>query len=435
LTTPRNRVLVVGTTTDYIDIIRREHPDRAIFLTDPAERARGKEEAPDRAGEILVALDDQSAVLKQVFRHARAHFITLTAVACFDCESMLLASQLAHALSLPYPSEDCILACRSKFLSKQLWRNAGLDCPDAVHVRDEKDIGQFLGRHGGEAIIIKPLTGSGSELVFLCSTVKECSDALEIMRRRLAVLPLTERMHARYMHGSDRIDPRRVFLAEEYIEAAEYSCDFVIDGDAVQIIRLARKYLKPEDAPGTVMAYGIPADLPTGLKYGDLEATLLKAAQSLGIRRALCMLDFLLQGERIILLELAPRPGGDCLPQLIRKSCGCDMLGLTLDVAEGSPVAPPKPQQWQALMGLRLFAPSPGIIASLDITALLDDPRVLEVTLMHGPGHRVVFPPGDYSSRILGHAIISPSSTTSPVHECLELMDKLVVTYGIEGRI
>ena len=433
--TPCNKVLVVGTTTDYIDFIRREHPDRAIFLTDPAERARGAEEAPDSANEILAALDDNSAVLKQVLRHVQRHHFTLTAVACFDCESMPLSSHLAHALNLPYPSEESILACRSKFLSKKLWRDAGLDCPDAMLVRNEEDIEQFFSRHGRGKIILKPLTGSGSELVFLCSSVKECSDALAIMRRRLAVLPLTERMYARYTHEFERIDPRRVFLAEEYIEAAEYSCDFVIDEDAVQIIRLARKYPKPGDAPGTIMAYKIPAVLPTWLNEGDLEATLLKAAQSLGIGRALCMLDFFLQEERIILLELAPRPGGDCLPRLILKSCGCDILGLTLDVTEGRPVVPPKPEQWRDLMGLRLFAPSPGIIASLDATALRDDPRVLEVTLRHGPGHRVVFPPEDYGSRILGHAIFSPSAASSPGQECLELMDKLVVTYEAEGRI
>jgi len=432
---PGNRVLVVGTTTDYIDFIRRRHPGRAVFLTDPAERARGTEEAPDSASEILAPLADSSAALNEVLHHFRRHDITPTGVACYDCESMALSAYLARALDLPYPSEESILACRSKLLSKERWRAAGLNCPDAVPVADEKDVEQFLGRHEGEKIILKPLTGAGSELVFLCSTAKECSDALAAMRRRLAVLPLSERMYARYAHGSELMDPRRVFLAEEYIEAGEYSCDFSIDGDAVRIIRLARKYLKPEDVPGTVMAYRVPAALPSRLKDGGLKPTFLRAARSLGLHRALCMLDFFVQGERIILLEIAPRPGGDCLPQLIRRSCGCDMLGLALDLAEGRPVVPPEPGQWRDLMGLRLFAPRPGVIASLDTAPLLDDPRVCEVALRRGPGSRVIFPPMDYGSRILGHVIFSPSANVAPEQECLDLMSKLVVTYAAEGRI
>lgn len=434
MTTPHSRVLIAGTTTDYIDLIRRGYPGRAVFITDPELRARGAEEAPDDESEILVALDDPCAVLREVSSHLRRHRITPGGLACFDCESMLQASRLARALGLPYPSENSILSCRSKFLAKECWRGAGLDCPDSMPVGSEKDVERFFGRHPGKKIILKPLTGSGSELVFLCSTVKEGSEALATMRGRLAALPPSERMYARYAHESERTDPRRVFLAEEHIEAEEYSCDFIVDGDAVQIIRLARKFLKPGDFPGTVMAYFVPAALPARLGEGILQATLLKAVQSLGMRRALCMVDFFLQGERVILLELAPRPGGDCLPQLIRRSCGCDMLGLALDFAEGRPVCPPEPEQWRPLVGLRLFAPRPGTIASLDASALRDDPRVLEVALRHGPGHRVVFPPGDYGSRVLGHAVFSPSAAAPPGEECLELMGKLTVTYAAEGR-
>lgn len=47
-------VLVVGTTADYIDLIERKFPGRALFLTDPAERKRASGYPdPGREAEVL----------------------------------------------------------------------------------------------------------------------------------------------------------------------------------------------------------------------------------------------------------------------------------------------------------------------------------------------------------------------------------------------
>jgi hypothetical protein len=43
---PDKRLLVVGTTSDYIDHICTRYPGRALFVTDPAERAAALEKEP-----------------------------------------------------------------------------------------------------------------------------------------------------------------------------------------------------------------------------------------------------------------------------------------------------------------------------------------------------------------------------------------------------
>ncbi|MBF0531018.1 MAG: ATP-grasp domain-containing protein [Deltaproteobacteria bacterium] len=222
---------------------------------------------------------------------------------------------------------------------------------------------------------------------------------------------------------------RNAFLVEEYITGQEYSCDFFIEGDTVRIIRIARKWLKPDQAPGIAMAYQVPGKLPLGIDPEMFRETLRRAAQALGMERALCMLDFLVSSQRLVLLELAPRPGGDCLPPLIRASCGLDIIGLELDVAECRPWRVPTPHEWQPLVGLRLFAPRAGTIAALDAGPLANDPRVRQVFLTRGPGDRVIHPPEDYQSRILGWAIFRPFNEATIEQECHDLHNKLVIRY------
>ena len=123
------------------------------------------------------------------------------------------------------------------------------------------------------------------------------------------------------------------------------------------------------------------------------------------------MVDFIVREGKPYLLELTPRPGGDCLPWLIRQSSGLDMLGLTLDIAQGLEITLPAAESWESLVGLRLIAADAGVIKRIDGEPLRRDPRVREVHLKRRNGHRVVLPPKDYDSRILGHVIFKPSGT------------------------
>ncbi len=425
------RVLVIDTSTDYIDHLHRCYPGRALFVTDPAERQKGAEKAPDSASELLVDPDSPTVVIERIRHHLKNHRLEATGVACFDCESMYLSALIAREFGLSYPAPEAVLASRIKFISKERWRRFGLDCPRAEEITTAAQADDFRMRHGGR-VVIKPLSGSGSELIFVCQSRAECDSALATMRRRLAAMP-RERMYAAYAVPGCSIDPHNVFLAEEFCFGDEYSCDFFIDGDTVRVVRLARKWLKPDPAPGIALAYLVPGRLPEKISCETFHDVLRCAAQALGISRSLCMLDFLVAEERLILLELAPRPGGDCLPQLLRAACGLDILGLELDVAQCLPLDIPDPDRWQSLVGLRLFASRAGIISAIDPTALARDPRVREVRLKCAAGHQVILPPDDYHSRILGYAIFEPGSEQTIGPACLDLLGRLDVRYAEGG--
>jgi biotin carboxylase len=423
-------VLVVGTTSDYIDWIREHHPGRALFVTDRAERAAAREPAPALDEEVLTDLARPEQALTDLRSHLARGAITPGGVTAYDCESMLLASRIASEFALPYPASASIRACRSKLLSKELWQRAGVPCPTVARVACADDAERFFERAGG-AVVLKPLTGSGSELVFVCRTRAQCREAYQTIAANIHA-SRNRRMYALESADPDDPDPQRVFVIESFVEGVEYSSDFILDEQGVRILRIARKVMARDASPGTTLAYEVPAALPDAIDPQRLRAQLAAAAHSLGLQRAMIMVDFIVRGDRALLIEMTPRPGGDCLPPLIRRSGGLDTLGAALDFAARRPVRLPAPEAWRRLAGLRILARRDGVIDALDDRLLRADPRVLECVCKVGPGHRVSVPPADYDSRILGHVIFAPSAPVDLEPECRQLAGLIDIRWRAE---
>jgi biotin carboxylase len=425
------RVLVVGTTSDYIESISRRYPQRALFITDVKERAKATEPRPVPGAELVCELRRPDQVVAALRKHLERWSIEPAGTACFDCESMSLAAFISRTFGLCYPSSESVAACRSKYISKQFWRQGGLPCPGAGLVHNASDAVSFFRRADGP-VVLKPLTGSGSELVFLCSNEDECIAAFGMLKLRLAD-HANERMYASYLFDGNEIDPRNVFVIEEFIGGEEYSCDFLVDSGKVEILRMTRKIPDREQSFGTTLAYVLLAEYPPVLADESFRGQLCEAARVLGLDRAICMLDFVVKDNQAFMIELTPRPGGDCLPALLLKSCGIDIPGVALDFAEGRPLKLPKPSRRRSLVGVRLFATQSGEIKLVDSSVLSKDSRVVECHLKRGSGHRVFLPPEEYESRVLGHVIFKPTGSDSIEKQCVEINSKLKVEMKTEA--
>jgi biotin carboxylase len=200
-----------------------------------------------------------------------------------------------------------------------------------------------------------------------------------------------------------------------------------LDRGEATILRVAAKIPARGLTFGTTLAYVVPGDLPLPLSAQALARQVKAAARAVGIERALGMLDFIARDGRAVMLEMAPRPGGDCLPPLLLRSCGLDVLGAALDFAEGRPVSAPDPAKCRRLVGARFIADRGGVIRRLDDSAVRRDPRVLECALKRGPGDRILVPPEDYDLRILGHAIFDPSPGQDIEAQCRQIAGALKV--------
>jgi len=402
------RVLVVGTTADYIDLINSRYPGRALFVTDFRERQKAREAAPGPGVEVLADLSRAGQVNSVLLEHLERRHQKVSGVTSFDCESMELAAHLAASFGLPYPSPEVIRLVRDKFRTKQVWQERGVSSPRAALVESERDALSF-GDRVGYPLVLKPLTGSGSELTFKCLDRAECARHFHLVKSGLAARD-GSRMYSAPVDDAGGPNPLSVIVAEEFVEGSEYSCDFIIESDCVRIIRVAGKIRSTSLAFGTTLAYLLPAELPDGLDRTCLAERLRSASRALGIDRAVCMVDFIVRDKQPCFLELTPRPGGDCLPPLIMRSCGLDMLGLALDFAEGRPITVPPESEWSRLVGARMFAATRGTIRRLNTTAVTAHPGVAECYLKRATGHVVKLPPEDYDSWLLGHVIFRPSS-------------------------
>ncbi len=413
------KVLVVGTTSDYIDWIRSSNPGRALFLTEPAVRRTAGEPAPADGEEILVPLTDLDQVRSALARHMETFGITLTGAACFDCESMALTARLAGIHHLPYHSLAAIENCRDKQVSKQLWHQNQIPAPDIALVNRVEDVIRFCGTKP-DGIVLKPFFGSGSELVFKCTTPLECRDAFQAIKTGL------ETRAAHPLFRNNGLKPH-LMLAEEEIPGPEFSCDFVIEKNRVNFIRTTRKIKLPSRPFGTVTGYVLPSKLPGNDDISIFEPLFLKAARSLGIEHGICMADFIFRDNHPVFIEITPRPGGDCLPGLIRESSGLDMLSLTLDIAEKKPLSVEKTTAFTPCVGYRIHACRAGVLKRIRTSGIDSDSRVRDIRLTRKPGHVITMPPLDYDSWLLGHMIIKPDSLEYPETQCLLISKRLQI--------
>jgi predicted ATP-grasp superfamily ATP-dependent carboligase len=419
------RVLVVGTTPDYIAYIHGRYPGRALFLTDLTQHSGWEEVIPDESSEVVTDLSDTDGVLEALRRHLEVRHQSLLGVACYDCEWLILAAELAVHFGLSYPSVESVRLSRDKYLTKKTWAEHGVRCPrvELVH-----SIGQALRlrKRFGDNVVLKPLTGSGSELTFRCDDVYDIAVAFRAIIEELAHrghLPLY-RLNPTVIQGWALSHP---VLAEEFIEGREYSADFIIDDNDVLLIRIAKKLRSDVFPFGTTMAYVVPARLPERINHEELRKTIRDAANALGLTHAICMMDFIISKGKIVLLELTPRIGGDCLPPLIRRSCGFDTIGLALDFAEGKKCEIPPPHQWTEQVGMRLFSQHGGALASVSCEELSNDSHIREIYIKRKPGHQIITPPDDYDSWVLGHVIFEPEPGVCLKKQCSNITEKILI--------
>lgn len=417
---PDTRVLVVGTTADYIEWIQSACPRQALFFTDPEVRRTAVEPCPAAADELCGDLTDAHLACRRIEEHLNTYRLVLDGIACFDCESMQLAAVLAEHFGLPYPTVQAVRNCRDKLQAKHFWRAHQLNTPAAATIRSADEAVDFF-RAAGAPVVLKPASGSGSELVFKCRDAPSCADRYRLIRLGLQ----RRRTHRLYRSGKAAAGP--LVMAEEFSDGPEYSCDFMVEDGRAHIIRLARKIKAHGEPFGTVLGYLLPVQLPAAISDDRFDRILYQSAAALGIERAVCMLDFIVSRGDMVLLELAPRPGGDCLPFLLRRGYGLDMLKLQLDFSRRKTTVTPPLAAAKPLVGLRLLARRNGTLKSVGVSALKSDPRVIDIQLIRQPGHRITLPPADYDSWLLGHMVFAPDDQTEIDIQCSELLDRIPV--------
>jgi biotin carboxylase len=344
--------------------------------------------------------------------HLSRYRLSPGGIACFDCESLMMASRLALHFKKPFPMPEAIFRTRNKQALRQLLGEAGIGPSEAPLVSGlDETLGFF--RRIKRDIVLKPLSGSGSELLFHCRSEEEIRQSVRILKEQLP-RRRSNPLFSPISHpdsGGESVDPCQFWLAEEYIGGPEFSCDFVLRDGMLTILRETGKVKAPDQTFGSVLAYTYPPAYPPTFSRDRLHRVLKEAARALELTWGYFMVDFILQDGKPVIIEMTPRPGGDSIPDLVKTATGRDILGFYLDMVSGRPIPSASlPPPSTPFSSINLFASQSGVIAHLDPSRILSKSWVRRLVLKKRIGDRIHLPPDDYDNRFIGYCIVALDS-------------------------
>jgi len=420
-------VLVAWTTPDYVSRLQHRHPEEVYFIVDSWFKDSPDLDRLDKSAVIFTGFEDLRQALRSIKQDLLSKNLSPRGVACFDCEALIPASFLAREWGLPFPDKSAIARARNKYEAGRVWKQSGVRSPSVLLVssRDETLDGF---RRMQEDVVLKPVSGSGSELVFHCRSEEEVVQSVRILERELplsASNPLFQPLP--FPSAETFVDPRRVWIMEEFVSGPEFSCDFLLEGDRITLIRETGKVKPSTQTFGSVLAYTYPPFYPENFSSAALCHIFRRAAGALGFTWGHFMVDFILHNGHPMIIEMTPRPGGDSIPDLLETATGTDLLELHLNFVAGfNPSELPSPPG-ERFASINLFAAQAGKIIRIDPTPVIAHPRVRAIFLRKRAGDRIVLPPKSYDHRLLGHTIVSLDSErdilvlSTQLEECLKV--------------
>jgi biotin carboxylase len=236
--------------------------------------------------------------------------------------AVLPAALLRHELALHGLQPAQAHACMDKAAMKQAVAASGLRCARFVTAEDALSAGEIVARLG-LPLVVKPARSSGGRGV----------------RRIDALAGLPPRLPAGHM-------------AESFVHGIEMSVESLVH-DGTPVFVNVTEYYEPR------WANLIPADLaePERVALLDLNR---RAIHALGIERGITHVEAFLGPQGLHFGELAARPPGGHLMELIELVYGFDPWESCIELERDRPVAPMQIARCYA--GVRVLHPGAGIV-------------------------------------------------------------------------
>ena len=424
-------IIVVGTTPDYVIKIQEEERIKPLlFLLDLKFKDYVGLSVTGNSDLMFSDLKNYDETLGILNKYISKKDVK-PCIACFDCEALHLAARIAEHLGCRFPAPDAVLKSRNKFLSGRLWIKNHVMTPECGLASTLAESLLCFNKYR-KNIVLKPLTGSGSELVFHCTEEQDVISAVNVLQTQLKnrsdnplftliTDPLSGKM----------IDPCSLWIVEEYIDGTEYSCDFFMDMNNTYIMRETEKIKDGIYPFGTISGYIIPPSYPDTKTTDKIKSAMKNAASALGFAWGYFMADFIIRDGQIIMIELTPRPGGDSIPELIKAATGTDIIKAYIDIIAGDTSTlenPPKPSG--SFASVHLFSARKGVIEDIDTSEITGDPRTRLLLLKKNKGDAVSLPPDDYDNRLIGYCVVSRNTNDSSLEICKEIQQKIKIKYS-----
>ena len=276
--------------------------------------------APD--DNLTLDFDDVPGSVASV--EALARRIDFGAVVAAEDEGVILAAEVARALGLRHASPEAVRTARDKARLREIMSAQHLPVPEFTVVEPDERA-QHAATRAPYPCVLKPLSLSASRGVIRTDDTDGFAAALERVRRIIA----------KAGPGTDR----RV-LVEAFLPGREVAVEGLLRRGRLDVLAVLDKP-DPMDGPffeETLLV--TPSRLPDAVQ-GAVRTQVQKVAAAIGLAEGPVHAELRVDGDRVRLLEIAPRSIGGRCSRMLRFRGGLSLEEVLLRSAlDGSAVAP-----------------------------------------------------------------------------------------------
>lgn len=328
-------------------------------------------------------------------------------------QAYVAACEVAERLGLPRPySAATGRLIADKTQVKAAMAAAGLPTPRHVVLRAGQDPAPAMALAGLDfPVIVKPADTTGSKGVALCRTPADLA-------------PRLARAISLSRSGSA--------LVEAYVDGVEYNIYAVISDGQPRPITACRKYNLPgtDGTAITAFATWYQRQLPDGVQAQVVD--ILKGiSQGFGLGDTAIILQVIVRGTEVHVLEFAPRVGGGLSTWAVQQQTGYDLVEAQLSAWLGQPPALPGPPGETEVITVHLYA-RPCVFDRIEgVEALLAEGTIVDYIPNKTRGATIT---ADRASRDrVGSFVLEGRDQAQILERVARLIDRIAV-YDSDGR-
>jgi len=225
------------------------------------------------------------------------------------------AAYVAEKLGLPGNPFDSVMVLSHKDKFRAFLKENGFNVPQSSGFNDLDTAREFFNKIR-KPVMVKPIDSSGSKGVRKINDISELEDAFN------------------YAMGFSRA--KRV-VVEEFVQRKGYQVagdGFVVNGELV-FTCFANEHFDEECNPLVPIGESFPAVHDNKL-LNEAKKEIQRVLTLLKWNSGALNFDFMFdENDRLYLLEIGPRNGGNLIPDVIKLATGIDIIKYTLDAALG----------------------------------------------------------------------------------------------------
>ncbi len=314
MSTDRPHAIVVNAAKTYPprELARLNEFGTVSVITMPAFAHRYREIEDVRLVDSLYHFDQVREAARAVYEERGIDCVISPAE-----RSVPVAGLIRTWFGVPGIGFDTAMRFSNKHLMKQALRADGLPVTDWMAVPTLSHLPAAFDELGSGAVVVKPVFGGGSQNTF-------------VVRTREEAVALAGKEEAAGLRASGF-----PVIVERYVEIdTEYHCDGVTHEGKVLFSGVSRYLVPPlQEQYGAVA--GSIALSPTSPEYARIQELHLRVVEALGLDSGVTHLEVLGTGDDLLIGEIACRPGGDGVTDLVRLQHGVDLWRAFTDTSAG----------------------------------------------------------------------------------------------------